>query len=158
MKDFISVKSNRWTIKQLEDFTAKREEEKTAHKKEENLFTKTTLKYSAKEPKNIPAPKISANVLTKHALRVLDLKGWNVWRQNNGGVYDPTNQCFRANSSTPGISDIIGFHKRTGQFIACEIKVGKDTLSQEQILFLDRVRRAGGVAMEVRTIDQLENL
>ena len=60
--------------------------------------------------------------------------------------------------STPGISDIIGFHKRTGQFIACEIKVGKDKLSAEQILFLERVKRAGGVAMEVRGIDQLENL
>lgn len=30
-------------------------------------------------------PAISSNALTKHAIRVLDLKGYHVWRQNNGG-------------------------------------------------------------------------
>lgn len=100
--------------------------------------------------------KISANTLTKHALKILDLKGFYVWRQNNGGVYDPVKKVFRANSSTPGISDIIGFHKRTGQFIACEIKAGKDRLSKSQELFLDSVKRSGGVALVVRCIEDLE--
>lgn len=79
-----------------------------------------------------------------------------MWRQNNGGVYDPTIKKFRKNSSTPGISDIIGFHKKTGRFIACEIKAGKDRLSDEQIEFLKNVNDAGGVGMVVRTIDDLE--
>lgn len=100
--------------------------------------------------------KISANTLTRHALRALDLSGFHVWRQNNGGVYDPTRKVFRANSSTPGIADIIGYHRKTGQFIACEIKAGKDRLSAEQDRFLDGVRKAGGVAMVIRTMDEVE--
>lgn len=99
---------------------------------------------------------ISANALTKHALRILDLKGFHVWRQNNAGVYDPGKKVFRANSATPGISDIIGFHRQTGQFIACEIKAGKDRLSPEQTIFLERVKRCGGISMVVRSIDDLE--
>lgn len=121
--------STRWTIKDIE-----------------NLKTK-------KKPW---LPGISANALTRHSLRILTLKGYHVWRQNNGGVYDPTIKKFRKNSSTPGISDIIGFHKKTGRFIACEIKAGKDRLSDEQIEFLKNVNDAGGVGMVVRTIDDLE--
>jgi VRR-NUC domain len=100
--------------------------------------------------------KTSANVLTKHALKILDLKGFHVWRQNNGGVYDAKKNCYRANSSTPGISDIIGFNRKTGQFIACEIKAGKDKLSIEQDVFLKRVNDAGGIGMVVRSVQDLE--
>lgn len=104
------------------------------------------------------SPVTSANDLTKHALRVLDLNGYNCWRQNNAGVWDPTKKVFRKNSATPGISDIIGFHRKTGQFLACEIKSGKDKLSPEQTLFLDRVKRAGGLAIVIRTTDDIEQL
>lgn len=125
--------STRWTIKDIE------------------ILKKT-------EFKNIVIPGTSANDLTKQTLKILDLKGWFVWRQNNGGVYDPVKKIFRSNSSTPGISDIIGFHKKTGQFLACEIKVGKDKLSAAQEMFLNSVRKAGGVALVVRTSDDLEKL
>lgn len=103
-------------------------------------------------------PKMSTNALTKHALRILDMKGFDVWRQNNAAIYDPKIQKFRKNSATPGISDIIGFHKKTGQFIACEIKTGKDKLSSEQELFLKRVNRAGGIGIEVRKIEDLDQV
>ena len=53
-----------------------------------------------------------ANQLTVQTLKALSLKGYHVWRQNNGGVYDPVKKVFRRNSSTPGVSDIIGFHKK----------------------------------------------
>lgn len=115
----------------------------------------TKLRDSAKISKKKPV--VSANTLTKHALRVLDLKGFHVWRQNNGGVYDPTKKIFRANSSTPGISDIIGFHRKTGQIVACEIKAGKDRLSPAQERFLKSVANAGGISLVVKTIDDLEN-
>ncbi len=104
----------------------------------------------------IKPPSTSANALTKHALRILTLCGYHVWRQNNGGVYDATLKKFRANSATKGISDIIGFHRHTGRFIACEIKAGKDKLSVEQEQFLYDVRQAGGVAIVIRSIDNLE--
>jgi hypothetical protein len=60
-----------------------------------------------KADKKVKLPHTSANALTKHALKILDLKGFKVWRQNNGGVYDPTKKVFRANSSTPGISSLL---------------------------------------------------
>lgn len=106
--------------------------------------------------KIIPLPRQTANNLTAQALKVLSLAGFHVWRQNNGGVYDPTKKVFRRNSSTPGISDIIGFHKKTGQFIACEIKVGKDKLSPFQERFLSDVKKAGGVSMVIKNTDELE--
>ncbi len=104
----------------------------------------------------IKPPSISANALTKHALRVLTLCGYHVWRQNNGGVYDATLKKFRANSATKGISDIIGFHRHTGRFIACEIKAGRDKISVEQERFLSDVKQAGGVGIVIRSIDNLE--
>lgn len=102
--------------------------------------------------------KITANGLTRQALRILSLKGYHVWRQNNGGVYDAKIGGYRRNSSTPGISDIIGFHKKSGQFIAAEIKIGRDKLSPFQERFLADVKKAGGVAMVLRTMDDLEQI
>ena len=94
--------------------------------------------------------------LTKAALSLLVMYGFKVWRQNNGGVYDAKLECYRAGSSTPGISDIIGYHKATGRFAAVEIKSGADTLSDVQEDFLDEVRRAGGFACVGRDIGQIE--
>ncbi len=127
--------TTRWTIQDIANLQAKR---------------------SAKPKAKLPG--ISANELTKHALRMLGMKGYHVWRQNNGGVWDPTLKVFRANSSTPGISDIIGFHKQTGRFIACEIKVGRDKLSTEQEQFLADVNRAGGIGRVIKNMTDLENL
>jgi hypothetical protein len=99
-----------------------------------------------------------ANQLTVQTLKALSLNGYHVWRQNNGGVYDPVKKVFRRNSSTPGVSDIIGFHKKTGVFVAVEIKAGKDKLSPYQERFLADVKKAGGVAMVVRNMDDVEAL
>lgn len=88
---------------------------------------------------------------------MLSLIGFHVWRQNNGGVWDPVKKVFRANSSTPGVSDVIGFHRETGIFIAAEIKAGKDKLSSAQEEFLDSVRKAGGAALVIRTTQDIED-
>lgn len=100
----------------------------------------------------------NANQLTQYALKVLRRAGYFVWRQNNGGLYDQKLGRYRSNSSTPGISDIIGFHAESGKVIACEIKAGKDRLSKEQSAFLEAVRAAGGVALVVRHADDLKHL
>ncbi|MDF2381343.1 VRR-NUC domain-containing protein [Nostoc ellipsosporum NOK] len=116
-------------------------------------FEKAKASKKAAAQKNAT---VSANALTKHALRILDLAGFHVWRQNNAAVFDPKRKVFRSNSATPGISDIIGFNRKTGQFIACEIKVGKDKLSTDQEMFLDRINRCGGVAFVAHSIEDLE--
>lgn len=100
-------------------------------------------------------PSTPTNALTKAILSLLRLEGCHVWRQNNAGVFDNTLQVWRAGSSTPGLSDVLGYHRATGRFVAVEVKVGADKLSPEQIQFLDEVRRAGGFACEGRSLDQV---
>lgn len=102
--------------------------------------------------------KLTANQLTQYALKVLSYKGWHVWRQNQAAVFDPTKKVFRRGSSTPGISDIIGFNRSTGQFIAVEVKVGRDRLSPEQERFLSDVAKAGGVAVVVRSANDVDKV
>jgi hypothetical protein len=99
-----------------------------------------------------PSP---TNALTKSIIMLLTLEGCAAWRQNNGAVYDASFGGYRAGSVTPGISDVLGYHKATGRFVAVEVKTGSDTLSEEQIAFLDNVRAAGGFACEGRSIDQV---
>ena len=103
-----------------------------------------------------PAP-IKTNALTQAALRILKMKGYNVWRCNNGAVWDAKFKGYRANSATPGISDIIGYDKNS-RFCAFEIKAGKDKLSPAQIQFLKGVNDAGGLGIVVKCIEDLENV
>lgn len=102
--------------------------------------------------------KPNTNALTKETVRVLMLCGFEAWRQNNGGVYDPTRKVFRANSSTPGISDVLGYHKKTGCIVAAEIKTGKDRLSPAQTNFLEGIRKSGGFSFVIRTVDDLTKI
>jgi len=105
---------------------------------------------------NIIKPTLTANRLTKEALRIFDMCGYEVWRQNNAAVYDEKKQVFRKNSAKRGVSDIIGYHRKTGVFIAVEIKVGKDKLSHEQTLFLRGIIRSGGVGLVIKRYEDLE--
>ena len=96
-----------------------------------------------------------ANALTAAILDLLTLEHCTVWRQNNGGVYDPTRQVFRAGSSTPGIADVLGYHRPSGRFVAVEVKAGKDKLSAAQTAFLAEVTAAGGFACVGRDVAQV---
>ena len=97
-----------------------------------------------------------ANALTKAVVQLLTLHGFHAWRQNNAAVYDPTRQVFRAGSSTRGISDVLGYCKRTSRMAAVEVKVGSDKLSPEQAHFLAGIKAAGGFACEARDLAQVE--
>ena len=148
--------SKRWTIQDVERLKSgvNLHDSKNAESVDGHAKKKEAIKSRVK----LHDQKVGANALTAHALRILDLKGFHVWRQNNGGVYDPVKKVFRANSSTPGIPDILGFHRKTGVIIACEIKAGRDTLSDEQEAFLQAVRDAGGIALVIRTMDDIEDI
>jgi hypothetical protein len=99
-----------------------------------------------------------ASRLTIETIRVLHLLGCYAWRQNNGAVYDAKIGKHRKNSSTPGISDILGYHKKSGKIVAVEIKFGKDTLSEEQEKFLQGVEKSGGYAFVVKSSDDIIQL
>lgn len=56
-----------------------------------------------------------------------------------------------------GSSDIIGI-TRSGKFLAVEIKVGKDNLRPEQLVFKDVVEKNNGKYFLIRNEDEINNM
>lgn len=84
---------------------------------------------------------MTANEITKLALKELDKRECEVWRQNNIRVRG------RLFTGRKGLTDIQGFHRNTGLAVYCEVKAGKDSLSDEQICFLNKAQRAGCITL-----------
>ena len=84
---------------------------------------------------------ISASDLTKMMMDYLKDNGNEVWRNNNLAVKG------RAFIGRKGVPDIIGYDKKHGQFVACEIKKLGDRISPEQFTFLTQLGLAGGASM-----------
>lgn len=83
--------------------------------------------------------------LTKAQIRATAIKmlTWNqctVWVQNNLAVRG------RKFIGKRGQADLMGYRNRDGVIVACEIKTLNDRLSDDQILFLNEVKKAGGLA------------
>lgn len=57
---------------------------------------------------------------------------------------------------TAGIPDIIVCYK--GRFIALEAKVGKNQPTRLQAATIDQIRRAGGIACVVRSVDEVKEI
>ena len=83
----------------------------------------------------------TASELTKMMIDYLSSKGIIVWRNNNLAVKG------RAFIGRKGVPDIIGYDKKHGQFVACEIKKLGDRISPEQFTFLTQLGLAGGASM-----------
>lgn len=90
-------------------------------------------------------------------LRYLKLRGIPCWRQNQGGVKFPgkNKDYFVKFTSVKGISDILGLLPPHGRFLAIEAKVGKNKPTEDQLAFLDMVRRNGGVAIVAYSVDDV---
>lgn len=121
-----------------------------------------------------------SNQLTKAIIQFLSVNGFEVWRSNTMGVFDSKlaatrlftlvkrkgtrttkseiisilRTSYRKTHERKGVSDIMGFEKKTGRFVAIEVKYGKDKLSLHQIDFLQRVVKNGGIAIVAKTFDQ----
>lgn len=79
---------------------------------------------------------MGANKLTQWAIDVLSADGSQVWRNNNLAVKG------RKFIGRKGVPDIVGYDK-TGVAIYCEVKSGKDKLSEEQISFMTHAASMG---------------
>lgn len=116
----------------------------------------------------------------------LNTHGYVVWRQNNQGIFDiqyaatqivrkyqagmkfdlknvivALRRCFRKNRlGRKGVADIIGYEKKTGVWIAVEVKTPNDRIRPEQDIWLRELKSHGGevyIARDVRTfIDRFE--
>lgn len=89
-------------------------------------------------------PGIKIKELTKATIRASAIKeltwrGHDVWIQNNIAVRK------RKFIGRLGVSDVIGIAK-DGRWVACEVKTIGDRLSDDQIKFLNEVKKAGGLA------------
>lgn len=74
------------------------------------------------------------------AIKELTWRGHTVWINNNLAVRK------RKFIGRLGVSDVIGITK-DGRWVACEIKTLNDRLSNDQIDFLNDVKKAGGIAL-----------
>ena len=66
---------------------------------------------------------------------------------NTTGVYDAKRKVWRKNNSKhihKGTPDILG--EIDGRFFAIEVKAGYNKPSQDQVKFLDRIQKNGGVS------------
>lgn len=111
-----------------------------------------------KQMGKVKFPKQDTNALTKSVVQLFNSKGYFVWRQNNGAVWDEKNKIYRKGSVMKGVPDVIGFHKKTSRFTCIEIKTGNDKLSPYQNEFLKEVVAAGGLAFVVHSVDELLQL
>lgn len=50
----------------------------------------------------------------------------------------------RVPDSVRGVADVIGWHNQTGRWIAVEVKIGADQLSEDQDKWLRGLKKAGG--------------
>jgi hypothetical protein len=88
----------------------------------------------------------NTNALTAAVVKYLNLKGLTAWRSNN--IAAPG----RRFTGMLGLPDVIGYHKKTGRFIAVEVKSKNDKLSLAQIEFAINALEGGCLWFEAREI------
>lgn len=82
--------------------------------------------------------------LTNQVINHIYRAGGYAWRASSVGVFDTKQMHFRA-SAKKGVSDVLACYK--GILVAIEVKIGKDTLSDEQKGFMRNIEHAGGYAI-----------
>ena len=78
-------------------------------------------------------------------------------RNNVGSLEDKTGRWVQF-GLCKGSSDLIGWHKTTGKFVAIEVKRPGQKLRPDQKDFIDRVKEAGGIAGVARCPDDLAEI
>jgi hypothetical protein len=77
-------------------------------------------------------------------------RGGYFWRNNTGSVHRSGGRWLRF--GLPGSGDVLGCYR--GRFVSIETKTGRDKESEKQIEFCEDIKRAGGYAFFVRSIDE----
>jgi hypothetical protein len=93
---------------------------------------------------------MTTNEITKAALKELNLRNVEAWRQNQIPVRG------RAFIGKKGQSDIIGYNRSTSAFVAVEVKGKGDYLKPDQVEFLNGVYKAGAITL-IATVDEKGN-
>jgi hypothetical protein len=106
----------------------------------------------------------SEQQIQKQILHLLNLQSdFFAWKTQTTGIFDPKTKSFRALSgfSIRGVSDILCVHSPSGRIIAIEVKsekVKEKGLSVYQVAFLKRIKKSGGLAYCVWSVEQAEQI
>jgi hypothetical protein len=95
----------------------------------------------------------TANAITANLIRAINMQPKCVaYRINNVGVWDAAKQIHRRGNTQKGIFDVSACIR--GRVAWFEIKAGRDKPSQDQLIFQQEVRSAGGIAEFVYSTDE----
>jgi hypothetical protein len=105
--------------------------------------------------------------IVRSCLDWLALHRIKAWRTNNTGIFDPVKKIHRGFHGLRGVSDILGILPRMvclaegaeelfGNFLAIEVKRPGEKPRPEQETFLCDIRAAGGIALCVHSLRELE--
>lgn len=92
--------------------------------------------------------------IQKACLDYLAMRGIFAWRQNQGAI-PLADGGFRRFNGMKGQSDIIGICP-DGRFLAIEVKRPGNKPTEDQWQFIENIQKHGGVAMWVRSVDEME--
>jgi hypothetical protein len=95
-----------------------------------------------------------ANALTKQIIDFIYDAGGYAFRVNTVGIFDSRKQTYRT-AAKKGVSDVLACHQ--GRFIAVEVKIGKDHLSDEQAGFLASISHYGGLAFVAKDFESFKH-
>ena len=88
-------------------------------------------------------------------LRYLERRGFFVWNNPSGAVRIAPDRWLHFGRK--GSSDIIGLLP-DGRFLAVEVKSDHGRISPEQSVFLERIRGSGGLAVVVKSWQELDQV
>ncbi len=91
--------------------------------------------------------------LTNEVINYIYVAGGFAWRASSVGVFDTKRMHFRA-AAKKGVSDILSIYK--GRLIAVEIKIGTDSLSDEQKGFMNNIDHYGGYSIVAINLEQFK--
>ena len=92
--------------------------------------------------------------LKREVLEILKISGIFAWNNRNVGVWDKARRKYIP-APILGISDIIGIIPPEGRFLAIEIKIKPNKPTKHQELFLEQVRKNGGIGLVIYDTGEL---
>ena len=94
----------------------------------------------------------TANGITANIVRIVNYQpGCVAYRINNVGVWDAAKGIHRKGNTEKGIPDIIACIR--GQYVAIEVKAGRDKMSIHQEMRRQEIERAGGKFLVANSTD-----
>lgn len=94
-----------------------------------------------------------ASTLTNKIIATIYQDGGFAFRASSTGIFDSKQGGYRT-APKKGVSDVLAVYH--GIFIAIEVKIGMDRLSDEQIGFIKNIQNAGGYAIMTKNIDDFK--